>query len=58
MVNTLGTLTAIVLAFSAFVAWKNSKVFEQTVSEIEIKEGDKKNELENLYGSGFPNQGA
>jgi uncharacterized small protein (DUF1192 family) len=50
MVNTLGTLTAIVLAFSAFVAWKNSKVFEQTVSEIELKEDDKKTNSETYKG--------
>lgn len=35
MVNTLGILTAIVLAFSAFVALKNKELFEKAVSDTE-----------------------
>ena len=35
MVNTLGILTAIVLAFSAFVALKNKELFEKAVIDTE-----------------------
>ena len=48
MVNTLGILTAIVLAFSAFVALKNKKLFEKAVSDTEQQARDKKTN-ENTY---------
>ena len=41
MVNTLGILTAIVLAFSAFVALKNKELFEKAVIDTEDQEKDK-----------------
>ena len=40
MVNTLGTLTAIVLAFSAFVAYKNKGAFEAQVEQVKAEESD------------------
>lgn len=42
MVNTLGILTAIVLAFSAFVALKNKELFEKAVIDTEQQKTDKK----------------
>ena len=48
MVNTLGILTAIVLAFSAFVALKNKELFEKAVSDT-AKEAIDKETNTNTY---------
>ena len=48
MVNILGTLTAIVLAFSAFVALKNKGLFEKAVKDTDLLT-DQKSENKSSY---------
>lgn len=50
MVNILGTLTAIVLAFSAFVALKNKGLFEKAVKDTDLLT-DQKSENKSSYDS-------
>lgn len=50
MVNTLGILTAIVLAFSAFVAWKNKELFEKAVSDTAKQAIDKETNTNTYNG--------
>lgn len=50
MVNTLGILTAIVLAFSAFVALKNKELFENAVIETARQAKNKETNTENYDG--------
>ncbi len=50
MVNTLGILTAIVLAFSAFVALKNKELFEKAVIDTEDQEKDKETNTNTYNG--------
>ncbi len=50
MVNTLGILTAIVLAFSAFVALKNKELFEKAVIDTEDQEKDKETNTNTYKG--------
>ena len=50
MVNTLGTLTAIVLAFSAFVAHKNKGEFKIQVAAVEKQNDDKTVNTETFKG--------
>ena len=50
MVNTLGILTAIVLAFSAFVALKNKELFEKAVSDTAKQAIDKETNTNTYNG--------
>lgn len=50
MVNTLGTLTAIVLAFSAFVAHKNKGEFKIQVAAVEKQNADKTENTKTFNG--------
>ena len=50
MVNTLGTLTAIVLAFSAFVAHKNKGEFEIQVGKVNTESDRKGTNTETFKG--------